>query len=88
VNLNAHLLRLEEIREKMERGEEPNEAEAAYVRALWEAVIPVAKRLAEGIAGACGMTVEGLSARLEADAARSRRLQSEYEARMRRWGSR
>jgi len=86
MNLNAHVLRLQQIREKMDRGEELSERDVAYVRALWERVMPVVRRLAQSIASAAGTDVEGLAGRLERENMRRQRMRAEYEARMRRWG--
>jgi hypothetical protein len=90
VNLNAHVLRLNQIAEKQARGEELTDREVAYVKALRRRIVPVARAFVENIARALGTDVEGLSARLEAEqglARRRQRMRAEHEARMRSsWG--
>ena len=86
MNLNAALLRLEQMRAKMDRGEELNEREAAYVKALWARLRPVVARLKEELERASGTTIDRLSTRLEVEELTRRRTRAEREARMRRWG--
>jgi hypothetical protein len=85
MNLNAHVLRLCQIREKMDRGEELSEREVAYVRALRERLKPVLARLKESLERASGMDIHSLAARLEVEAARRQKERLRHEARMRRW---
>lgn len=66
MNLGTHLLMLGLIRGKLDRGEEPTEAEAAYVRWLWERIYPVARAMAQAVADAMGTTIRGAASRLDA----------------------
>jgi hypothetical protein len=93
VNLNAHVLRLNQIQEKMNRGEELTDREVAYVKALWRGIVPDVRAFVESVARAVGTDVEGLSglASLEAEQGFARRgfpsqrMRAEHEARMRGW---
>lgn len=88
MNLDAHILRLHQIQEKMDRGEELDELEVAYVRALWRLLLPVLRKFAEGVAQAMGTTIAGAAVRLELDARVHQRKRIAEEAmRRQQWRS-
>jgi hypothetical protein len=74
VNWLVILARLGQIREKMERGEEPNEAEVAFVRALWRALRPMVSAFVETVRQAVGASgLQETSEKLVAMHVRERR---------------
>ncbi len=81
MNLNTHLVLLDRIRTKMERGEEPTEAEKVYVRVLFRAVMRAVRPIVEALARSTGTTVLQLATRLEEESiARRRGVVAERDA--------